>query len=56
MSSVRGVKVKEYVIATVPKDKRQDPGHNLEHILRVYQAGMIIGNEESANIIYRLPV
>lgn len=50
MSTSRGSKVREYVIEKISKDESQDPGHNLEHIFRVYEAGMEIGVEESADL------
>lgn len=48
--TTRGSKVKEYVIEKVSGNKFQDPGHNLEHILRVYAVGVSIGLKESANL------
>jgi len=50
MTEYGASKVREYVIEKISKDRSQDPGHSLEHIVRVYDAGMQIGLEENANM------
>jgi uncharacterized protein len=50
MPESRASKVKEYVIEKISKDRLQDPGHGLDHILRVHDAGVQIGLEENANM------
>jgi len=46
----RSKKVMDYVIEKVSRNGSRDPGHDLNHILRVYEAGVQIGKEEGANM------
>jgi len=47
---ITSFKTKRIFIEKISRDRLQDPGHGIEHILRVYNAGVQIGLKENANM------
>ncbi|MFH0889721.1 MAG: HD domain-containing protein [Candidatus Aenigmatarchaeota archaeon] len=50
MATTRARKILEYVMKTVPVNKKQDPSHKLKHILGVFRVGTTIGRKMHANM------